>query len=228
MIEMYDVSVVFPNGARGLHKVNLRIAKGEFVFLVGPSGAGKSTFIRLIYREILPTSGQVYVLGRNLARLRRREVPYLRREVGVVFQDFKLLNDRTVYDNVAFALQVTGASPREVRKRVPAVLEMVGLAHKATCYPDELAGGEQQRVSVARAIANNPRIVLADEPTGNLDPDTARGIVELLLDINRLGATVVVATHALDIVSSHRQRVVELRDGRVVRDVERGLYRRAL
>lgn len=209
-----------------LRDVTLHIAHGEFVFLVGPSGAGKSTFLRLLYREDRPTMGEVWVDNQNLNLLRPRDIPYLRRRVGVVFQDFesKLLPNKTVFDNVAFALLVTGASQRDIRRRVPAVLELVGLGDKARAYPHQLSGGEKQRVVLARAMVNNPPLLLADEPTGNLDPQTALEIMGLLSEINKRGTTVLVATHAEYIVNAFRKRVIALRDGSVVRDEERGRY----
>lgn len=209
-----------------LRDVNLHIPKGEFAFLVGPSGAGKSTLLRLLYREELPTVGEVWVNDRNLNLLRPRDVPFLRRRIGIVFQDFenKLLPNRTVFDNVAYALLVTEASRREMNRRVPAVLDLVGLADKARSLPHQLSGGEKQRVVLARAMVNNPVLLLADEPTGNLDPQTALEIMGLLTEINRRGTTVVVATHAEYIVNTFRKRVIALREGCVVRDEERGLY----
>lgn len=225
MIRFQNVTKVYQNATSpSLNGVNLRIEKGEFVFIVGPSGAGKSSLIKMLYREELPTSGQVVVGGRDIARLRPSEVPYLRRNLGVVFQDYKLLPERTVFDNVAFALEVTEAPRREVARRVPAALEMVGLRHKANARPTELSGGEQQRIAMARAIVRNPMVILADEPTGNLDPENSYAIMRLLLDINRMGATVVVATHARELVNDFRQRVVALEKGVVVRDEERGTY----
>lgn len=224
MIEFVNVSKIYDNSTVALQDINTFIDRGEFVFLVGPSGAGKSTFTRLIYREEVPTEGAVLFEGKNIARLRRRDVPFLRRKIGVVFQDFRLLSDRTVYENVAFAMIVTGASSREIRKRVPEVLELVGLRDKANCFPHQLSGGEQQRAAVARAVVNYPHVILADEPTGNLDPDTSWEIIKLLLDINRLGATVVVATHAKEIVDALGRRVLALRGGRLVRDDLRGVY----
>ncbi len=209
-----------------LRDVNMRVESGEFVFLVGPSGAGKSTLLRLLYREEFPTVGEVWVCNQNLNLLKSREIPYLRRRIGVVFQDFenKILPNKTVFDNVAYALLVTEASRREIHRRVPAVLEMVGLLDKARVYPHQLSGGEKQRVVLARAMVNNPVLLLADEPTGNLDPKTAMEIMGLLHDINRAGTTVVVATHAEYIVNTFRKRVIALREGCVVRDEERGLY----
>lgn len=223
LIEFVNVSKVYGDNV-ALLDVNCYIDTGEFVFLVGPSGAGKSTFTRLIYREEVPTRGAVIVDGTNVSRIRRREVPYLRRRMGIVFQDFKLLPDKTVYENVAFAMLVTGAPPRRISRRVPEVLELVGLGDRQRAYPHQLSGGEQQRAAVARAIANEPRILLADEPTGNLDPETAWGIVELLLEINRLGTTMVIATHAQQIVDAVGRRVIALRDGQIVRDQLQGVY----
>ena len=225
MIRFQDVSKLYTNATSpSLDRLNLYIEKGEFVFVVGASGAGKSTLIKLLYREELPSAGHVYLAGRDLATLRNSEVPFLRRNLGVVFQDFKLLPERTVFDNVAFALEVTEAPRKEILRRVPAALEMVGLRHKANSRPTELSGGEQQRVAVARAIVRNPVLVLADEPTGNLDPETSQSIMHLLLDINRMGATCVVATHAKNLVDQMRQRVVQMEDGRIVRDEQRGTY----
>jgi len=224
VVELVNVAKVYDNDTVALVDVNLSIEPGEFVFLVGHSGAGKSTLLRLIYREEVPTRGAVMVGNVNVARLRRREIPFLRRGIGVVFQDFRLLPDRTVGDNVAFALWVTEASPRHIRRRVPEVLELVGLADKMHHRPHELSGGEQQRVALARALVNWPPLLLCDEPTGNLDPETAWGIMELLEDINDRGTTVLVATHAKSIVDAMGKRVIALRDGRVVRDQERGIY----
>lgn len=224
MIEFYDVSKVYSNGVTALRNVTIRIRKGEFVFVVGPSGAGKSTLTRLIYREEVPTSGQIVVDGQNITRMRHRDVPHLRRKIGVVFQDFKLLNDRTVFDNVGFVLEVTGYQTREILKRVPMALEMVGLRDRARAHPLELSGGEQQRIALARAIVRNPSLIVADEPTGNLDPDNSWAIMKLLAEINRMGATVVVATHEKGIVNAMQKRVVAIDGGRVVRDEERGAY----
>lgn len=224
VIELYQVCKTYPSRVTALSNVSLSIDKGEFVFVVGPSGAGKSTLIKLIYREELPSRGQVIVAGRNLARMRPRDIPYLRRNIGIVFQDFKLLPDRTVYDNVAFAMIVTEAAPREIRKRVPAVLELVGLKDRGGALPAELSGGEQQRVSLARALVNNPALIIADEPTGNLDHDTSWGIMKLLNEINRFGTTVIMATHARAIVNAMQKRVIALEKGQVVRDEARGAY----
>jgi cell division transport system ATP-binding protein len=224
MIQLYNLSKTYANGVVALSDVTLYIGKGEFVFLVGPSGAGKSSLMKLVIRQELPSSGQILVAGRNVSRLRGHEVPYLRRRVGFVFQDFKLLTDKTVRENVAFALEVTEATPTETRRRVPAVLELVGLLDKADVYPHELSGGQQQRVSIARGIVNNPLVLLADEPTGNLDPETSFGITELLAEINRRGTTVVMATHNREIVDRMRRRVIAVENGRVVRDEEKGTY----
>lgn len=224
MIEIYGVSKIYPGGQIALKDINLRISKGEFVFIVGPSGAGKSTLIKLLFREELPTRGQIFFGGKNITRLRRKEIPYLRRRIGIVFQDFRLLPEKTVYENIAFAMEVIESSGREIRKRVPQVLERVGLAYKANAKPTELSGGEQQRVSMARALVNNPDVLIADEPTGNLDPDTSWDIMNLLDDINKRGTTVVVATHARDLVDSMKKRVIQLENGSLVRDEERGVY----
>ncbi|MCR4426594.1 MAG: cell division ATP-binding protein FtsE [Firmicutes bacterium] len=225
MVHIYGVTKVFPGNVKALTGVDLSVSKGDFVFVVGPSGAGKSTLLSLIYRGTLPTRGQVLVAGKNVTRLRWRDVPFLRRKIGVVFQDFKLLPERTTYQNVAFALEVTEASCREISRKVPAALEMVGLTQRAHAMPHELSGGEQQRVAIARAIVNDPIVLIADEPTGNLDPDTSAGIMDLLCQINARGTTVVMATHNEGIVDRMRKRVVELEFGRVVRDEVRGAYR---
>lgn len=224
MIQFVNVSKVYDGNRVALRDVNVFIDRGEFVFLVGPSGAGKSTFSRLIYRELTPTQGTVIVNGINVTRLRRREVPYLRRGIGIVFQDFKLLSGKTVAENVAFCMRVIGADAASIRKRVPQVLEWVGLADKSDAFPHELSGGEQQRVAIARAIVNRPRLILADEPTGNLDPETAWEIMNLLVEIHRMGATILVATHAKTIVDAMGRRVIALQQGRIVRDDLRGVY----
>lgn len=224
MIQLRNVSKIYPNGARALVDVNLKIGKGEFVFLVGPSGAGKSTLIKLLYRDEIPTRGQVQINSKNLVRMKEREVPYLRRSIGVIFQDFKLLQNKTVYENVAFALEVIGVAKREVRNRTRNMLELVGLAGKENAFPHELSGGEQQRVCVARAIINNPALLVADEPTGNLDPETAWGIMDLLFNINKRGTTIVMATHARAIVNKMQKRVIAVENGRVARDEEIGGY----
>ena len=224
MIQLTNVSKIYPNGARALVDVNFKIGKGDFVFLVGPSGAGKSTLIKLFYREEIPTRGQVTINSKNLVRMKEREVPYLRRNIGVIFQDFKLMTNKTVYENVAFALEVIGVSRNEILIRTRTTLELVGLASKENAYPHELSGGEQQRVCVARAIINNPALLLADEPTGNLDPETAWGIMDLLYNINKRGTTVVMATHAKAIVNKMQKRVIAIENGRVARDEEKGGY----
>ncbi len=225
MIRLEHVSKSYPTSVRpALDNVDVDIDKGEFVFLVGSSGSGKSTFLRLLLREDTPTSGKVHVAGKELSRLSSWKVPALRRSIGCVFQDFRLLPNKTVTQNVAFALEVIGKPRHQVAKIVPEVLELVGLEGKGQRMPDELSGGEQQRVAVARAFANRPMILLADEPTGNLDPSTSVGIMKLLDRINRTGTTVVMATHDAVIVDSMRRRVVELSEGRVVRDQSRGVY----
>lgn len=224
LISLRGVSKVYGTGMRALNKVNLDIRKGEFVFIVGPSGAGKSTLIKLLYREEIPSEGQVIVGGKDLLKMRRRDIPFLRRRIGVVFQDFKLLPDRTVAENVAFALQVTGYAGRDMAKSVASVLSLVGLKGRQGAYPSQLSGGEQQRVAIARALVRNPDILLADEPSGNLDPETSLEIFKLIERANMFGTTVVVATHARQIVDSMRKRVIELRKGTVVRDVRRGAY----
>jgi len=202
----------------------VEVEKGEFVFIVGPSGSGKSTFIRLLLKEEEPSSGSIYVAGKKLANLSSWKVPYLRRNIGTVFQDFKLLSDRTVFQNVAFALEVIGKPKSVIDQRVPEILELVGIGDKLNAMPNELSGGEQQRVSIARAVVNRPLILLADEPTGNIDPATSQDIMKLLDRISRLGTTVVMATHDSAIVDAARKRVVELEEGKVVRDQERGVY----
>ena len=224
MIKTVDVEKVYKGGIHALDGVSIDIEKGEFVFIVGPSGSGKSTFLKLLTKEEEPTQGDVFVAGKNLASLPRWRVPYLRRNVGCVFQDFKLLPNKTVFENVAFALDVIGRPRNVVRRQVPQILELVGLGEKLDRFPDELSGGEQQRVSIARAFVNRPLILIADEPTGNLDPATSVGIMRLLDRINRIGTTVVMATHDHAIVDSMRRRVIELEDGDVVRDQSRGIY----
>ncbi|MDQ3940819.1 MAG: cell division ATP-binding protein FtsE [Actinomycetota bacterium] len=224
MIRTEEVVKEYKGGVRAVDGASIDIEKGEFVFLVGPSGSGKSTFMKLLTKEEEPTSGEIYVAGKNLNSLPRWRVPYLRRNVGCVFQDFKLLPNKTVFENVAFGLEVIGRPKSLVQKQVPQILELVGLGEKLDRFPDELSGGEQQRVSIARAFVNRPLILLADEPTGNLDPATSVGIMRLLDRINRTGTTVVMATHDHAIVDSMRRRVIELENGRVVRDQSRGIY----
>ena len=225
MINFDNVTKVYPNQNRAsLENVNLSIDKAEFVFLVGPSGSGKSTFLRLILKEERPSEGRIHVAGKDLARLSNWKVPHLRRRIGCVFQDFRLLPNKTVYQNVAFALEVIGKNRRFIRRVVPEVIDLVGLEGKHNRMPNELSGGEQQRVAVARAFVNRPMILLADEPTGNIDPATSIGIMKVLDRINRTGTTVVMATHDAAIVDSMRKRVIELEYGKVVRDQVRGIY----
>jgi len=224
VISLRGVSLIYPNGVHALDNVSLEIGKGDFVFLVGHSGTGKSSLLRLLYREARVSSGEITVDGIRVDRLKRGRIPALRRHLGVVFQDFKLLADKTVWENVAFAMQVTGAHTREVMRQVPRVLDLVGLSHKSRMYPGELSGGEQQRTAIARALVNNPKILLCDEPTGNLDPSNTTEIMELLLRINLKGTTIVVATHNQAVVDRMRRRVVRLEDGRIVTDEERGYY----
>src|SRR6201995_6026728 len=224
MILFDQVTKVYEPNIMGLRDVSLQIDKGEFVFLVGPSGSGKSTFIKLLLKELDVTSGNLIVGGRSLPKLKRSKIPVLRRNIGCVFQDFKLLPNRNVYQNVAYALQVQGKSRAEIRRKVPDIIGLVGLADKSDRFPNELSGGEQQRVSVARAFVNHPPLLIADEPTGNLDPDTSVGIMQLLYRINRAGTTVLVATHDVAMVDKMRRRVIELVDGRVVRDEQAGAY----
>ena len=222
MIEFKGVHKVYDNGTKALKDVNLRIDKGEFVFIVGASGAGKSTFLKLIMREEVANAGEVIVNDFKLSKLKRREIPYLRRTMGIVFQDFRLINNMNVFDNVAFAMRVIGASQREVRKRVPYILGLVGLQNKARNYPMELSGGEQQRVGLARALVNNPALIIADEPTGNIDPELSYELVELLNEINRRGTTVLMVTHERDLVRMFNRRVIEIREGCVVSDSTQG------
>ena len=224
VLEFRDVSMRYDSGDIGVDGVTFGIDRKEFVFLVGSTGSGKSTLMRLLIKELEPSSGTIRVAGRDLADVDRKKVPYYRRNVGVVFQDFKLLPNRTVYDNVAYALQVTGGSRKEIRAKVPDILRLTGLATKLHNYPDQLSGGEQQRVSVARAFVNHPPLLLADEPTGNLDPETSIGIMQLLYRINRTGTTVLVATHDSAMVDRMRRRVIELSEGRIIRDEATGLY----
>jgi cell division transport system ATP-binding protein len=224
MIVFDSVRKIYEPNVAALTDVSFVIEKGDFVFVVGASGSGKSTVIRLVLKEIEPTSGKIVVGGRDLARLKRSKVPYLRRNIGCVFQDFKLLPDRSAAENVAYALKVQGEGSSSIRRKVPEVLNLVGLAHKMSSLPDELSGGEQQRVSIARAVVNHPPLLICDEPTGNLDPDTSVGIMQLLYRINRAGTTVVMATHDREMVDKMRRRVIALDDGRLARDERRGGY----
>ncbi len=225
VVELRGVSKVYDGGSVGLEQAWMRIARGEFVFLVGPTGCGKSTTLKLLLKEMEPSEGEVLISGSDVSRIPRRKVPYLRRNIGVVFQDYKLLPNRTIYANVAYSLEVIGEGRASIRRKVPEILRLVGLSTKLHSYPDELSGGEQQRVSIARAFVNHPPLLLADEPTGNLDPETSIGIMQLIYRINRAGTTVIVATHDRDMVDKMRRRVIELQDGRVIRDQLSGLYR---
>ena len=222
MIEFQNVSKTYPNGTHALQNVSLSIEKGEFVFIVGASGAGKSTFLKLIMHEETPTSGEIIINGNKLSKLRRRDVPYLRRHMGIVFQDFRLIEKMTVFDNVAFAMRAVGESTATIKKRVPYVLSLVGLKDKMKNKPSELSGGEQQRVSLARALVNNPEIIVADEPTGNVDPELSHEIIELLNEINGMGTTVLVVTHEHELVREFHQRVITIDRGRVVGDTKGG------
>jgi cell division transport system ATP-binding protein len=224
-VALLDVGKTYPNGRQALIDVDLVIPDGDFVFLVGPSGAGKSTLTKLLIRDELPTTGTVFVAGKDVTRLRRRDVPRLRRQIGTVFQDFKLLPTKTVRENVAFALEVTGTPGRQIRPAVSRVLELVGLTAQADQLPAQLSGGEQQRTAIARALVHDPRIIIADEPTGNLDPLISWEIIQLLLRINELGTTVLMATHNAEVVTAMRRRVVALEDGRIVRDEVGGYHR---
>ena len=226
VIEFRGVSKRYTSGDVGLDQVTFAIDRGDFVFLVGATGSGKSTVMRLLIKELEPTAGTLRVAGHDLSQIKRKRIAYYRRNIGVVFQDFKLLPTRTVYDNVAYALQVTGGARREIREKVPDILRLTGLSTKLHNYPDQLSGGEQQRVSIARAFVNHPPLLLADEPTGNLDPETSIDIMRLLYRINRTGTTVLVATHDAAMVDKMRRRVLELSRGRIVRDEATGLYQR--
>jgi cell division transport system ATP-binding protein len=224
VIRLEDVTKIYPPDTIGLESVSLHIEKGEFVFLVGASGSGKSTFIRLLIKELEPDRGRIIVGGRDLKSLRKWKIPYLRRNIGCVFQDFKLLSEKTVFNNVYYALQVTGNASSAGRRKATEIINLVGLGHKVNNFPNELSGGEQQRVSIARAFVNHPPLLIADEPTGNLDPETSAGIMQLLYRINKTGTTVVMATHDREMVDRMRRRVIALEDGHVVRDQIRGGY----
>lgn len=222
LVQFYNVSKIYPNGAKALDDISIQIDRGEFVFLMGPSGAGKSTLVKMLFREELPTRGQIFLATRSVVRMKRSDVPKLRRNMGIVFQDFKLLEKKTVAENVSFAMEVVGASSKDIRTRVPEVINMVGLKGKENSFPGELSGGEQQRVGIARALANRPLLLIADEPTGNLDLNTSQEIMELLFDINRKGTTVIMASHARELVRAARKRVIMLQNGRVVDDSPNG------
>ena len=224
MIFFDDVCKTYNTGIEAVRHTTLEIEKGEFAFVVGPSGCGKSTLMKMLLKEVEPTSGHIFVNGKDITQIPKNKVPMLRRKMGIVFQDFRLLPDRTVYENVAYAMRVIGAKNSNIKKQVPNVLSLVGLLDKAKLYPDELSGGEQQRVAIARAIVNNPMMLIADEPTGNLDPDMAWEIMSLLNDINVRGTTVIVATHAKDIVNRMQKRVIAIENGVVQSDIKRGVY----
>lgn len=224
MIELKHVTKEYQNGLRALSDVNLQVGSGEFVFVVGVSGAGKSTFVKLLMKEIEPSSGTLFVNNQDLSKLKQKDIPYYRRNLGVVFQDFRLLPDKSVYENVSFAMEIVEATRREIRRQVPAILGMVGLSAKAKQYPHQLSGGEQQRTALARALINNPSILIADEPTGNLDPATAKDIMKLIHMVNHRGTTVLMATHAKEIVNTMRKRVITFQKGIVVSDQEKGEY----
>ena len=224
MLIMSDVSKVYPGGSMALQDVNVHIEPGEFVFVVGPSGAGKSTFIKMLFREVLPTTGSIFVNGVDILSLTPKEIPFLRRQLGIIFQDYRLLPDRTVFENVAFAMQVIEAPHRKIKRQVLNVLDLVGLRHRANAYPNELSGGEQQRIAIARAIVNDPVFVIADEPTGNLDPETSWDIMEIFKEINASGTTIVMATHDKEVVDAMGKRVIAIEKGRIVRDEKEGVY----
>ena len=224
MLIMSDVSKVYPGGSTALQNVNVHIEPGEFVFVVGPSGAGKSTFIKMLFREVLPTTGSIFVNGVDILSLTPKEIPFMRRQLGIIFQDYRLLPDRTVYENVAFAMQVIEAPHRKIKRQVMNVLDLVGIRNRANAYPNELSGGEQQRIAIARAIVNDPVFVIADEPTGNLDPETSWDIMEIFKEINATGTTIVMATHDKEVVDAMGKRVIAIEKGRIVRDEKEGVY----
>lgn len=221
---MTDVSKVYPGGNVALQDINVHIKPGEFVFVVGPSGAGKSTFIKMLFREVLPTTGSIFVNGTDILSLTPKEIPYMRRQLGIIFQDYRLLPDRTVYENIAFAMQVIETPHRKIKRSVLNVLDLVGLRQRANAYPNELSGGEQQRIAIARAIVNDPLLVIADEPTGNLDPETSWDIMDIFKEINNSGTTIVMATHDKDVVDAMEKRVIAIENGRIVRDEYNGVY----
>lgn len=224
MLIMNDVSKIYPGGSVALQDVNVHIEPGEFVFVVGPSGAGKSTFIKMLFREVLPTTGSIFVNGTDILSLTSKEIPYMRRQLGIIFQDYRLLPDRTVYENVAFAMQVIETPHRKIKRQVLNVLDLVGLRHRCNAYPNELSGGEQQRIAIARAIVNDPILVIADEPTGNLDPETSWDIMDIFKEINDTGTTIVMATHDKEVVDEMSMRVIAIENGRIVRDEHHGVY----
>ncbi len=224
MLEMINVTKTYPGGSVALQDINVRIEQGEFVFVVGPSGAGKSTFFKMLFREVLPSSGKVIVNGHDLVKMTDKEIPYFRRQLGIVFQDYRLLPDRTVYDNVAFAMQVIETPYRKIKRRVNDVLDLVGLRKRAHAYPTELSGGEQQRIAIARAIVNDPILLIADEPTGNLDPETSWEIMDIFREVNKSGTTIVMATHDREIVDQMEKRVIAIEHGHIVRDDAKGVY----
>ncbi len=224
MLWMSDVSKVYEGGSVALQDVNVHIEPGEFVFVVGPSGAGKSTFIKMLFREVIPSTGSIFVNGTNILELGPKEIPYMRRQLGIIFQDYRLLPDRTVYENVAFAMEVIEAPHRKIKRRVLNVLDLVGLRSRCNSYPNELSGGEQQRIAIARAIVNDPLLVIADEPTGNLDPETSWDIMKIFKEINETGTTIVMATHDKEIVDAMGKRVIAIENGHIVRDEKNGVY----
>jgi cell division transport system ATP-binding protein len=224
MIELHNINLIYPNGVQALKDINLYVEKGEFVFLVGTTGSGKSSILKLVYREIVPSSGDIYVNDHDITGMKRREIPYLRRRLGVVFQDFRLIPHKNVYENIAYALEVTGTPPGKIGPRVDEVIELVNLGGMLKRFPNQLSGGEQQRTSLARAIVNNPLILLADEPTGNLDPDSSWDIMQVINKINGRGTTVLVATHNKEIVDAMRKRVIVVAEGRISIDQEKGIY----
>lgn len=222
LVQFYNVSKIYKNGVKALNDISLKIDRGEFIFLMGSSGAGKSTLVKMLIREELPSRGQIFVASRSIVRMKRSEVPALRRNIGMVFQDFKLLENKTVYENIAFAMKVVGAGSSDIRVRVPEVIQLVGLKGREDSFPGQLSGGEQQRVGIARAIVNRPLLLIADEPTGNLDMNTSLEIMDLIYDINRKGTTVVMATHARELVKNAHKRVIVLERGRVIADQNTG------
>ena len=224
MLDLENVSKIYPGGNVALRNISIHIDPGEFVFIVGPSGAGKSTFIKMLFREVLPSAGSIRINDVDILNLQPKEIPYMRRQLGIIFRDYRLLPDRTVYDNVAFAMQVIEAPYRQIKRRVMNVLDLVGLRRRAYAHPNELSGGEQQRIAIARAIVNSPALVIADEPTGNLDPETSREIMEIFQEINNSGTTIIMATHDKQIVDSMSKRVIAIENGEIVRDELNGVY----